>query len=77
MAEFASIHRRHNYIKKLGASEEQIESLISSLLEGARSLPQEKTADLLNQLFELSESESIPLNELPVYVKKKTEKNRI
>jgi ABC-type Na+ transport system ATPase subunit NatA len=28
LAEFVSIYRRHNYIKKLGTSEDQIESLI-------------------------------------------------
>jgi len=39
LAEFACIFRRHNYIKKLGVTEEQIESLICNLLEGARSLP--------------------------------------
>src|SRR5436190_6269866 len=75
-AEFASIYRRHNYIKNLGASEEHIESLISNLLEGARSLPQEKTVDLLNQLFELSESESIPPTEVPSYVEAKTEEKK-
>jgi hypothetical protein len=78
LAEFISIYRRHNYIKKLGATEEQIESLISNLLEGARSLPPEKTADLVNQLFELSESESIPPIEVPSYLKAKTkEKKRL
>ena len=76
LAEFASIYRRHNYIKNLGASEEHIESLISNLLEGARSLPQEKTVDLLNQLFELSESESIPPTEVPSYVEAKRKKKR-
>ena len=41
-AEFAFTYRRHNYIKKLGSTEDQIESLICNLLEGARSLPPEK-----------------------------------
>src|SRR5436190_17998939 len=52
-AEFASIYRLHNYIKKLGANEEQIESLIVNLLDGANSIPQRKIVELVNQLFEL------------------------
>src|SRR5438094_8568465 len=59
LAEFALIFRRHNYIKKLGASEEQIESLIVNLLDGAKSVPQIKIVNLVNQLFILSEYDSI------------------
>lgn len=36
LAEFVSIYRRHNLIKKLGATEDQIETLISNLLEGEK-----------------------------------------
>ena len=73
LAEFVSIYRRHIFIKRLGANEEQIESLISNLLDGARSLPQEKIIDLANQLYEISKSESIPPTEVPAYVKQKIE----
>ena len=59
--QLALMYRRHNYIKKLGANEEQIESLIANLLDGARSLPEEKIVDLMNQVYEISKSESIPL----------------
>ena len=78
LGELASIYRRHNYIKKLGSNEEQIESLIANLLDGANSVPQEKIVDSGNQLFELSKSESISPTEVPAYVKKKIEeKNRL
>lgn len=78
LAEFASIYRRHNYIKKLGADEDQIESLIVNLLDGAKSIPPEKIPEMINQLFELSKSEPIPPTEVPAYVKKKIEeKNRV
>src|SRR5438093_9417974 len=73
LAEFAFICRRHNYIKKLGANEEQIESSIVNLLNGAESVPEEKIVDLVNQLSELSKSESIALAEVPHYVKKRIE----
>src|SRR5436309_6883787 len=73
-----SIYRRHNYIQKLGVNEEEVESLIVNLLDGTKSVPQEKIVDLVNQLFELSKSESIPLTEVHAYVKKKMEqKNRL
>jgi hypothetical protein len=76
IAELASIYRHHNYVKKLGADELQIESLIENLLVGAQSLPQEKIIDLVNMLFEFSESESIPLTELPVFINHKLEEKK-
>src|SRR5205823_14936696 len=76
LAEFASIYRRHNYIKKLGANEDQIESLIVNLLNGANSVPNEKIVDLINQLFELSKSESITPAEVPNYVNRKIEEKQ-
>ena len=54
LAEFASIYRRHNFIKKLGANLDQIESLIGNLLKS--DMPPERIADVTNQLFELSKS---------------------
>jgi len=76
IAELASIYRHHNYVKKFGADELQIESLIENLLVGAQSLPQEKIIDLVNMLFEFSESESIPLTELPVFINHKLEEKK-
>src|SRR5436190_24347840 len=49
LAEFAYICRRHNYFKKLGADEDQIEFLIVNLLDGVKSVPQEKIAGLVNE----------------------------
>lgn len=74
--ELACIYRRHNYFKKLGANEERIESLIANLLDGARSLPHEKIADLMNQLFELSKSENIPPTEMGAYINQKIEEKK-
>jgi len=76
LAEFASIYRRHNFIKKLGSNEEQIESLIVKLLDGAKSVPDEKIVDLVNQLFKLSKCESIAPAEVPNYVKRKIEEKQ-
>jgi hypothetical protein len=51
--------------------------LIANLLD-AKSLPQEKILDLVNQLFEISESASVGPADVPNYVKRKIqEKQRI
>src|SRR5262249_41174715 len=41
-----------------------------------RSIPQEEIVDLMRQLFELSESESIPLKEVPAYINQKIEEKK-
>jgi DNA repair exonuclease SbcCD ATPase subunit len=69
----ASIYRRHKYIKKLGASEEQIESLIVNLLDCVKSTPAEKIAEMTDQIFEIAKTESISPAEVPAYVKQKIE----
>ncbi len=56
-SELGAIYRHHNYLEKLGANEEQIELFIA--MNGRRCLPQEKTADLVNQMYEISKSENI------------------
>src|SRR5262245_955298 len=33
--DLAAMYRRHNYIEKMGANEEEVESLIANLLDGA------------------------------------------
>jgi len=48
------MYRRQNYLKKSGANEDQIESLIVNLMNGAKCVPEEKIVDLVNQLFEIN-----------------------
>jgi len=72
-AQLASTFRRHNYIVKLGANEEQVASLIADLLDKTKPIPMEKTADLVNQIFEISKSENIPPAEVPAYINRKIE----
>jgi hypothetical protein len=71
--ELASLHRRHKYIRKLGANEDQIESLIVNLLDSAKSTTPEKIAEMTNQIFEIAKSESIAPADVPGYVKQKME----
>ncbi len=74
LGEFASTYRRHNYIKKLGANEDQIERLIVNLA----SLPEpEKLIDVSNQVAQFSKSQSIPFEALADHIKKLEEKQRL
>jgi hypothetical protein len=65
--------RQFNYITKVGADHDQIESLIANLVDGAKSIPSEKIADLTNQLFEITKSESIDPTDLLTLIKQKKE----
>ena len=64
----------YNIIKKSGANEDQIESFISNCMSGigvGNSLPPEKIIDFVNQLFNISKSESIALEQVPDYIQQK------
>ena len=63
--DLARMYRRHNYIEKLGANEEEVESPIANLVDKTKSIPIEKTIDSINQMYEISKSENIPLAEVP------------
>ena len=70
-ADLSSMYRRHNYAEKLGANEQEVELLIANLVDQTKSIPVEKTANMVNQLYELSKSESIPPTEVPGYINRK------
>jgi hypothetical protein len=73
LSDLSSRFRLYNIIKKSAANEDQIESFISNCISGAvdSSLPQEKIVDLTNQLFNISKSESIPLEQVPEDIQQK------
>ena len=78
LSELASRFRLYNYIIKLGANEDNIESFIENCMNGANSLPPEKIIDFTNQLFDIAKSGSIPPAEVPVFTKQKLEeKNKL
>ena len=66
MSKLAPFVRQYNYIEKLCANQEQIESFIANL---ANSPEPEKLIDVANQVAQLSGFESIPLEELEVHIK--------
>ena len=76
LSDLASRFRLYNIIKKSGANEDQIESFIINCTissAGVEVLPPEKIIDLVNQLFNISKSESIALEQFPGYIKQKLE----
>ena len=73
LSHIACSTRLGNYIQKLGANQDQIESFIANL---ANSPEPEKLIDVANQVAQLSRSESIPLEELEGHVKQKQEEKQ-
>ena len=65
LSRIASSIRLSNYIQKLGANQDQLESFIANL---ANSPEPEKLIDVANQVVQFSRSESIPLEELEGHV---------
>jgi hypothetical protein len=74
LSDLAPHIRLHNFFIKSGASEEKVESFITSV--SSTDIPSEKTIELLNQLFNISRSESIPLDQVPGYIKEKIEEKQ-
>jgi hypothetical protein len=59
----------------MSIDEEQLESFITDCTNSA-GLPPEKIVDLTNQLFEISKSESVPLEQVPSFIKQKLEEKQ-
>ena len=74
LIDVASSTRLNNYIQKLGANRDQIESFIANLVNSPEP---EKLIDVANQVAHLSRSESIPLSELEGHVKQKKEQKQM
>ena len=75
LSELGSSLRLYNYIKKLGANQDQIESLITNLANFSKP---EKLIEVANQIAQLSRSESISIEDSENHVKQNEEeiKNR-
>ena len=75
LSDVAANVRLNNYIQKLGANLEQIESFIANI---ANSQDPQKLIDTASQIAQLSTSESIPLDRMADYIKQqKEEKQRL
>jgi hypothetical protein len=69
----ASHFRLHNYIIKSGAAEE-VESFVTNINSGY--IPLEEVMELVNQIYEISNAQSIPPDQLPNYIKEKLEEKQ-
>jgi hypothetical protein len=78
LSDLASRFKLYSIIKKSGTNEDQIESFISNCTSGigVEILPPEKIVDLVNQLFNISKSESIALDQVPNYIKQKLQQKQ-
>ncbi|MFL6318669.1 MAG: hypothetical protein ACJ73C_18305, partial [Nitrososphaeraceae archaeon] len=56
----------YNFIKKSGAAEDKIESFIDNI--NSSNLPPENIIQYVNQLYDVSKEESIPLHQVPGYI---------
>ena len=75
-SDLASHFRLYNYlINKSGAADEyKIESFIANI--SSSEAPPERAVELVNELFNISKSESIPLDQVPGYVREKLQEKQ-
>jgi hypothetical protein len=74
LSELASNFRLHNFIKTSGAAEDNIESFISNI--SSSDIGPEKIIELVNQIYDISKSESVSPDQLPNYVRQKLEQRK-
>jgi hypothetical protein len=72
-SDLGSQFRLLNFIRKLGASEEKLESFIDNI--NSCNLPPEKAVEYVNQLFAVSREQSIPPDQVSSYIQQKYRKN--
>jgi hypothetical protein len=70
----ASFFRLYNFFRSSGAKENEVESFIINVNSGY--LPPGKAIGLINQIYEISKSESVPPDQLPNYVRQKIEEKQ-
>jgi hypothetical protein len=72
--DLASFFRLYNFFKNSGAKENEIESFITNINSGY--IPPDKAIELVNQIYNISKSESVPPDQLPNYVRQKLEEKQ-
>jgi hypothetical protein len=74
LSDLASNFRLHNFIRSSGTTENEIESFVTNVSTGDAS--PEKVIALVNQLYDVSKKESIPLDQVSGYIKQKLEEKQ-
>src|SRR5918911_4468351 len=67
LTDLASNFRLRNFIKTSGASEDQIESFVTNI--SSTDMSSERVIELVNQLDEISKSQSVSRDQLSNYIK--------
>jgi hypothetical protein len=73
-SDLASFFRLYNFFRNSGAKENEVESFIINVNSGY--LPPGKSIELINQIYNISKSESVPPDQLPNYVRQKLEEKQ-
>jgi vacuolar-type H+-ATPase subunit I/STV1 len=73
-ADLASHARLYNYFIKSGAAENKIELFITKV--SSNDIPPERIIELVYQLHEISNTDSIPLDQVQNYIEKKLEEKK-
>jgi hypothetical protein len=73
-ADLASFFRLCNFFRCSGAKENEVESFITNINSGY--IPPGKAIELINQVYEISKSESVPPDQLSNYVRGKLEEKQ-
>jgi hypothetical protein len=71
LSDLAARTRLYNFFIESGASEEKVESFITNV--HLSNIPSEKVIEYLNQIHEITKEESIPLDQISDFVKRKIE----
>ena len=74
LSDLASHFRLYNYFKESGTSEEKVELFITNV--SSADISPERIIELVYQLHEISKTESIPLDQVPGYIKEKLEEKQ-
>ena len=74
LSQLASHFRLYNYFRSSGAVEEDIESFITNV--SINDASPEKIIQYVNQLYDISKSESIPLDQVSSYIREKLEEKQ-
>src|ERR687888_1954413 len=73
-SDLASFFRLYNFFRGSGAKESEIESFITTINSGY--ITPGKAIELVNQIYEISRSESVSPDQLPNYIKQKLEEKQ-
>jgi hypothetical protein len=73
-SDLASFFRLYNFFRNSGTAEKDVESFITNINSGY--IPPDKAIELINQIYDISKSESVSPDQLPHYIRQKQEERQ-